>query len=89
MNSRNALSVFDKFSAYMQTLNGLTATARAANANDSTIYKLLDLEDSNPLCVPGDLNVQISSHECGFVEVGHLAILHGALDMYIGWTAEQ
>ena len=43
----------------------------------------------NPLRGKGDFNIYVASHEYGFVEVGHLAIMHGVLDIQMGWGAEK
>jgi|SRR5690242_7601972 D-sedoheptulose 7-phosphate isomerase len=35
----------------------------------------------NPLRGKGDVNFFLASHEYGFVEIGHLALIHGLLDL--------
>lgn len=37
----------------------------------------------NPLSLVGDINFFVDSHEYGFVEVGHLALIHAMLDNII------
>lgn len=62
--------------------------ADAGRARGCTVYTLSGFDRDNPLRAKGDLNVYLSSHEYGFVEVGHLAILHAVLDLEMGWAAE-
>ena len=45
------------------------------------VVTLSGFGSDNPLRDCGDLNFYLSSGEYGFVEVGHLALLHAALDL--------
>ncbi len=47
-------------------------------------YTLSGFSDQNPLRRLGDVNFFMSKSEYGFVEVGHLALLHGILDLHMG-----
>lgn len=42
----------------------------------------------NPLRARGDFNFYLGSGEYGFVEVGHLALIHTILDLAMGWGKE-
>jgi D-sedoheptulose 7-phosphate isomerase len=42
----------------------------------------------NPLRGRGDFNFYLGSGEYGFVEVGHLALIHTILDLAMGWGKE-
>jgi hypothetical protein len=33
----------------------------------------------------GDINVHLDSHDYGFVELGHQALIHAVLDHGMGW----
>jgi D-sedoheptulose 7-phosphate isomerase len=61
-------------------LNG----ARMARMCDCKIFTLSGFGADNPLRRMGDLNFYLASDEYGFVEIGHLALLHGVLDMEMG-----
>jgi D-sedoheptulose 7-phosphate isomerase len=61
-------------------LNGV----RAARAYDCKVFTLTGFNADNPLRQMGDLNFYLASGEYGFVEIGHLALLHGVLDMEMG-----
>lgn len=51
-----------------------------------TVFTFSGFDRDNPLRKRGDLNVYLASSEYGFVEVGHLALLHALLDLQMGWT---
>jgi len=63
--------------------------ASAARKAGCRIVTLSGFRPGNPLRVLGDINLYIASQDYGFVEVGHLAILHGILDIQMGWGAEE
>jgi D-sedoheptulose 7-phosphate isomerase len=62
-------------------LNGV----RAARERDCTVYTLSGFTPDNPLRSMGHLNFYLDNKEYGFVEVGHLALLHSVLDIQMGW----
>lgn len=62
-------------------LNGV----RAARNMNCSVYTLSGFGADNPLRVMGDLNFYLANGEYGFVEVGHLALLHCVLDIQMGW----
>jgi D-sedoheptulose 7-phosphate isomerase len=64
-------------------LNGV----RAARARGSKVVTFSGFRDDNPLRSCGDINFYVRSLEYGFVEVAHQAILHGILDVDMGWKA--
>src|SRR5579862_2349289 len=66
------------------SLNILNAVAAARKVN-CTVITLSGFKPDNPLRTLGDVNIYFPSGEYGFVEVGHLAILHAALDIQMGW----
>ena len=66
-------------------LNG----AKAGQRSGCTVYTLTGFRPDNALRRMGDLNLYLPSDAYGFVEVGHLAILHGALDLAMGWRASE
>ena len=43
----------------------------------------------NPLRGRGDLNFYLASEDYGFVEVGHLALIHSILDLAMGWGKDS
>ena len=67
-----------------RSANILKAVASARDLN-CFVVTLSGFKPDNPLRVLGDINVYFPSGEYGFVEVGHLAILHAALDIQMGW----
>lgn len=67
-----------------QSANILNAVEAARN-RDGAVYTLSGFKATNPLRRMGDLNVYLPSDEYGFVEVGHLALLHSVLDIQMGW----
>jgi len=58
---------------------------RAAYAKGSKVVTFSGFRDDNPLRKSGDVNFYVRSQEYGFVEVAHQAILHGILDVDMGW----
>lgn len=61
----------------------------AARARSCTIFTLSGFDTDNPLRALGDLNVHLANHEYGFVEIGHLALLHTVLDVQMGWRPAE
>ena len=57
-----------------------------ARQRECHIYTLSGFDTDNPLRSMGDLNIFLASHEYGFVEVGHLTLLHAVLDLRLGWN---
>ncbi len=68
--------------------NILNAVRAARNAG-CRVITLSGFRPDNPLRGLGNLNLYVASQEYGFVEVGHLAILHGILDIQMGWGTEE
>jgi D-sedoheptulose 7-phosphate isomerase len=66
-------------------LNGV----RAARSKGSKVVTFSGFRQDNPLRKAGDVNFYIRSQEYGFVEVAHQAILHGILDVDMGWKPER
>lgn len=62
-------------------LNGV----RAARERECIVYTLSGFTPDNPLRALGDVNFYLGNREYGFVEVGHLALLHSVLDIQMGW----
>jgi D-sedoheptulose 7-phosphate isomerase len=56
-----------------------------AKKKSCKVVTLSGFESDNPLRRAGDLNIFLLNKEYGFVEVGHLAILHAVLDLHMGW----
>ena len=46
-------------------------------------------DPANPLRRLGDINVYLANCDYGFVEVGHFAVLHGVLDIQMGWRKSE
>jgi len=65
-------------------LNG----AAVARERDCILYTFSGFDANNPLRCLGDVNFFVASHAYGFVEVAHLALLHGVLDIQMGWQPE-
>jgi D-sedoheptulose 7-phosphate isomerase len=70
-----------------QSSNILKAVAQA-KAQDLTVVTLSGFKASNPLRLLGGLNFYLADDNYGFVELGHLTLLHAALDMAMGWRPE-
>jgi D-sedoheptulose 7-phosphate isomerase len=66
-------------------LNGV----HAARDRGCSVYTLSGFSPDNPLRAMGDLNFYLANKEYGFVEVGHLALLHSVLDIQMGWQPES
>jgi D-sedoheptulose 7-phosphate isomerase len=70
-----------------RSMNILNAVASARKLK-CTVVTLSGFKPDNPLRASGDINIYFPSSEYGFVEVGHLAILHAALDIQMGWQGD-
>lgn len=66
-------------------LNGVAA----ARERGCSVITLSGFGADNPLRGKGDVNFYIASGEYGFVEVGHLALIHTILDLSMGWGKES
>lgn len=64
------------------------SAVEAARAQDMAVMTLSGFSPGNPLRALGDLNFHVASHAYGVVEIAHMAILHGVLDLAMGWTPE-
>jgi D-sedoheptulose 7-phosphate isomerase len=62
-------------------LNGV----KAGRARDCAVYTLSGFGADNPLRKTGDINFYVADLSYGIVEIGHLTILHMALDFEMGW----
>jgi len=62
---------------------------KASRDRECIVYTFSGFDADNPLRFLGDLNIHLASHEYGFVEVGHLALLHCVLDIQMGWQPAQ
>lgn len=60
---------------------------KAARERKCRVFTFSGFGADNPLRCLGDINIHLSSHEYGFVEIGHLALLHSVLDVQLGWQA--
>jgi D-sedoheptulose 7-phosphate isomerase len=65
-----------------QSANILNAVA-AARENGLEILTLSGFRPQNPLRQSGDINLYVDSDSYGFVEVSHLALCHGILDIAV------
>ncbi|MDP3255185.1 SIS domain-containing protein [Bosea sp. (in: a-proteobacteria)] len=59
--------------------------ANMAREKGCTVFTLSGFKPDNPLRSLGDINIYLANLEYGFVEVGHLAVLHAVLDIHLGW----
>jgi D-sedoheptulose 7-phosphate isomerase len=64
--------------------NILNAVA-AARSLSSPVFTFSGFKADNPLRKTGDVNFFVHSDQYGFVEVAHLALIHAALDLDLGW----
>lgn len=58
----------------------------AARGRGARVITLSGFAADNPLRTLGDINLYVASDQYGFVEVGHLSLLHGILDLAMGWS---
>lgn len=66
-------------------LNGV----EAAKARGCNVITFSGFTADNPLRSRGDVNFYLASGEYGFVEVGHLALIHTILDLSMGWGTQS
>ena len=59
----------------------------AAKTCGAGVVTLSGFKPSNPLREMGELNVYLASESYGFVEIGHLTVLHSVLDYTIAHNA--
>lgn len=57
----------------------------AARSTSCKVVTFSGFLEDNPLRRFGELNFYVRSGEYGFVEVGHLALMHAILDLHLGW----
>lgn len=62
-------------------LNGV----QVARDRECAVYTLSGFDADNPLRTIGDVNFYLADSVYGIVEIGHLTILHMALDIEMGW----
>lgn len=60
----------------------------AAKAKGMAVVTLSGFDGTNPLKRLGDINLHVASHQYGFVEILHLALLHAVLDIEMGWSGQ-
>lgn len=60
----------------------------AARTRDCRVFTLSGFTPDNPLRSMGDINIYLPSRQYGFVEIGHLAVLHAVLDVQTGWVPQ-
>ena len=60
---------------------------KAGRDQECKVFTFSGFGADNPLRSLGDINIYLASLEYGFVEVGHLAVLHSVLDVQLGWQA--
>jgi D-sedoheptulose 7-phosphate isomerase len=60
----------------------------AARQCKASVITLSGFGADNPLRKAGDLNFYLADGNYGFVEVGHLTLLHAVLDIAMGWKPE-
>jgi D-sedoheptulose 7-phosphate isomerase len=71
-----------------QSKNIIEAT-KQAKLQKMFVVTLTGFERTNPLRLSGHLNFYLENENYGFVEVGHLTLLHAALDIEMGWRASK
>lgn len=70
-----------------QSANILNAV-RSARSRGCDVYTLSGFKPDNPLRRLGELNIYLANSQYGFVEIGHLAVMHAVLDIEMGWRPE-
>jgi D-sedoheptulose 7-phosphate isomerase len=63
--------------------------AKQAKSQKMFVVTLTGFNHTNPLRLLGDLNFYLENGNYGFVEVGHLTLLHAALDIEMGWCTSK
>lgn len=59
--------------------------AKVALDRGCDVFTLSGFERDNALRKMGSINIYVANPSYGFVEVSHFAILHGVLDIEMGW----
>jgi D-sedoheptulose 7-phosphate isomerase len=67
-----------------QSKNILNAVT-VAKSLGCQVLTMSGFQDDNPLRTAGHMNLYVPSDQYGFVEIAHLALLHAALDLLMGW----
>ncbi|TAN57842.1 MAG: SIS domain-containing protein, partial [Rhodospirillales bacterium] len=62
--------------------------AETAKSKGMAVVTLSGFDGTNPLKRLGDINLHVASHQYGFVEILHLALLHAVLDLEMGWKGQ-
>ncbi len=62
---------------------------QSARAKGADILTFSGMKLDNPLRQLGDYNLFVPSGEYGFVEVVHGGLIHGLLDIFMGWSAQS
>ncbi|MBF0268337.1 MAG: SIS domain-containing protein [Alphaproteobacteria bacterium] len=62
--------------------------AETAKGKGMAVVTLSGFDGTNPLRRLGDINLHVASHQYGFVEILHLALLHAVLDFEMGWNGQ-
>lgn len=68
-----------------RSVNILNAV-EVASGKGCRVLTLSGFSPDNPLRSKGEVNFYVPSMEYGFVELSHLGICHGALDLAMGWN---
>lgn len=71
-----------------RSLNILNAV-KAGRDQGCAVFTLSGFNADNPLRRTGDVNLYVPSDQYGFVEITHLALLHAALDIAMGWSGRN
>jgi D-sedoheptulose 7-phosphate isomerase len=71
-----------------KSVNILNAV-KAARKIGCSVMTFSGFDKQNPLAKLGDLNFYVDSKEYGFVEVGHVALMHAMLDHMTGEMHKQ
>lgn len=69
-----------------QSANILKAVS-VASARGCRIMTMSGFSPDNPLRSKGEVNFYVPSMEYGFVEISHLSLCHGILDIAMGWNS--
>lgn len=60
-----------------------------ANDRGTRVMTLSGFSPDNPLRRAGMVNFYVPSSEYGFVEIAHLSLCHGILDLAVGWQVSS
>lgn len=66
----------------------ITTAAEWARKNGLFVVTFSGFDPDNELRKIGGLNFWVPSHQYGFVETAHSALLHAALDLHLGWVGQ-